>query len=83
MQSLQLEGSYRSPAFENAQVSEAMHPGVVSCTADTSLRTVARIMAERHIHSVVVDDLVAAQGPGWGWSRIWTCWAAPKATSKR
>ena len=42
-----------------------MHPGVVSCARDTSLRTVARIMAERHIHSVVVVDL-GGEGANWG-----------------
>lgn len=66
MKTSEIEGSYRTPAFEKAQVSDAMRPGVVSCTPDTSLRTVARIMAERHIHSVVVSDLRAAEEPGWG-----------------
>jgi CBS domain-containing protein len=60
----EIEGSYRSPSFEKARVSDAMHPGVVSCTADTSLRVVAQMMAQRHIHSVVVTDL---EGPeSWG-----------------
>jgi len=58
-------GSFRIPSFEKAQVCDAMHPGIVSCTRDTSLRTVARIMAERHIHSVVVSDL-GGDGPNWG-----------------
>ena len=58
-------GSFRIPSFEKAQVCDAMHPGIVSCTQDTSLRTVARIMAERHIHSVVVSDL-GGDGPNWG-----------------
>ncbi len=57
----EVEGSYRMPSFENALVSDAMHPGVVSCPADTSLRAAARIMAERHIHSVVVTDLAGTE----------------------
>jgi CBS domain-containing protein len=61
METGEIEGSYRTPSFEKARVSDAMHPGVVSCTPDTSLRTVAQIMAERHIHSVVVSDLGAAE----------------------
>ncbi len=65
MATSEIEGSYRTPSFENAQVSDAMHPGVVSCARDTSLRTVARIMAERHIHSVVVVDL-GGEGANWG-----------------
>jgi CBS domain-containing protein len=62
-----IEGSYRSPSFEKARVIDAMHPGVVSCTPETSLRVVAQIMAQRHIHSVVVTDLRrGATGRGWG-----------------
>lgn len=62
-----IEGSYRSPSFEKARVSEAMHPGVVSCTPETPLRVVAQIMAQRHIHSVVVTDLPAGEAERhWG-----------------
>jgi CBS domain-containing protein len=50
-------------------VSDAMHQGVVSCPADTPLKTVAAIMAERRIHCVVVFDrareLELSGGP-WG-----------------
>jgi CBS domain-containing protein len=65
MANSEIEGSYRTPSFEKAQVSDAMHPGVVSCARDTPLRTVAQIMAERHIHSVVVSDL-GSEVSGWG-----------------
>jgi crotonyl-CoA carboxylase/reductase len=47
---------WRSPLRE-ARVGDAMHPGVVFCTPETPLRTVARIMADRRIHAVVVSDL--------------------------
>jgi CBS domain-containing protein len=60
-----VEGSYRTPAFEHARVGDAMHPGVVSCTPDTPLRMVAQIMAQRHIHSVVVVDLDESEADGW------------------
>jgi CBS domain-containing protein len=53
----EIEGSYRLPSFENARVADAMHPGVVSCTPETSLRTLAQIMAQHHIHSVVVSGV--------------------------
>lgn len=49
-----VEGSYRSPSFEHALVSDAMRPGVITCPPDTSLRGLARIMATNHVHSVVV-----------------------------
>jgi CBS domain-containing protein len=61
-------GSYRTPAFEHANVSDAMRPGVISCPADTSLRSVAQMMAQQHIHSVVVTDLLrsGAEDGAWG-----------------
>ena len=34
-----------------------MHPGVVSCPPETDLMTVARTMASRHIHAVVVSGI--------------------------
>jgi CBS domain-containing protein len=57
------EGSYLTPSFENARVSDAMRPGVISCTPTTSLVTVAQIMATNHIHCVAVMD--PAEGK-WG-----------------
>jgi CBS domain-containing protein len=56
-----IEGSYRTPSFEHATVADAMRPGVISCGAETPVRTVAQIMAQEHIHCVVVDD-----DQGWG-----------------
>ncbi len=62
----QIEGSYRIPSFENARVNDAMHPGVVSSTPDASLQTLAQIMAQHHIHSVVITGLADASEKGWG-----------------
>ena len=61
-----IEGSYRIPSFENARVSDAMHPGVVSSTPETSLRALAQTMAQRHIHSVVITGLTGSSEQGWG-----------------
>ncbi len=47
-------GSFRAPRLEHARVEDAMHPGVVSCLPETPLRDVARILATRHIHCLVV-----------------------------
>jgi CBS domain-containing protein len=41
----------------DARVAEVMHPGVVFCVPQASLRTVAQIMARRRMHAVVVSDL--------------------------
>ncbi len=49
-----VQGSYRAPSFEHARVSDAMRAGVISCSPDASLRTVARVMATNHVHSVVI-----------------------------
>jgi CBS domain-containing protein len=59
-----LEGSYLTPSFEHALVSDAMRVGVFSCPPDASMETVARIMATNHIHAVVISGLAA--GAPWG-----------------
>lgn len=57
------------PTLRNLRVSDAMHPGLVSCSLDTPLRAVARMMATYRVHAVLVtahgDDEVAGGRP-WG-----------------
>jgi CBS domain-containing protein len=61
------EGSFRSPSFEHAWVADAMRPGVFSCSAETPIRTVAQMMAQHHIHSVVITDVSRSSGEqAWG-----------------
>lgn len=50
-----IAGSYRSPSFEHALVSDAMRHGVITCPPEAPLRDVARTMATNHVHSVVVS----------------------------
>ncbi len=50
-------GSDRMPALEHALVEDVMHTGIVSCPPETDLVTVARTMASRHIHAVVVSGI--------------------------
>lgn len=58
-----IPGSYLTPTFEHARVSDAMHPRVLTCTPDNALRDVARLMATRHVHAIVVlRDLADASG---------------------
>lgn len=45
----------RPPAFERADVSDAMHPGVITCEPDAPLRMLAGIMAAEQVHCVVID----------------------------
>jgi CBS domain-containing protein len=42
--------------YAGATVADAMSPGVISCTADTPLRAVARLMATYRVHAVFVLD---------------------------
>jgi CBS domain-containing protein len=62
-------GSYLMPMLEHATVSDAMHPGILSCEADTPLTDVARLMAMHHVHCVAVMGILH-QPPGeklvWG-----------------
>jgi CBS domain-containing protein len=47
-------------------VGDAMHDGVLTCDRDASLAEVARVMAERSIHCVVVANDGGTEGPYWG-----------------
>jgi CBS domain-containing protein len=40
--------------LERASIAEAMHPGVIACPSDASLRTVARMMAAYRVHCIFV-----------------------------
>jgi CBS domain-containing protein len=41
-------------SLEHATVSDAMHPGILSCEPDASVAEVAKIMATHHVHCVAV-----------------------------
>jgi len=48
---------YLMPSLAHATVAQAMTRGVLSCEANATLREVARMMADRHVHCVVVMGL--------------------------
>jgi CBS domain-containing protein len=49
--------AYRvKPRLAASRVSDAMTTGVISCAPHTPLRSVARIMADAHVHAVYVFD---------------------------
>jgi CBS domain-containing protein len=60
----QVAGSYLLPSFEHGRVADAMRPGVISCSGDTPMDEVARIMATNHIHALVVTE--SSAGGAWG-----------------
>jgi CBS domain-containing protein len=57
-------------SFEHSTVQDVMNPGVVSCTPDTLIAAVARILATHRIHAVVVEgvrrDPLAGEQLVWG-----------------
>jgi CBS domain-containing protein len=67
------------PALDSVSVEDVMRGGIIDCAPETDLATVARLMADNHVHAVVVHDdvnskwsivtaldLVAAALPGAG-----------------
>ena len=64
-----LDSTQTYPALRRLRVIDAMHPGLISCSLDTSLRTVARMMATYRVHAILVtahgeEDL--PDGGRWG-----------------
>lgn len=63
------EPSHRIRPLDELRVIDAMHPGMISCPPETSLRTVARMMATYRVHAIIVhafgDDQLL-EGSHWG-----------------
>lgn len=58
-------GSWRSPAWEHATVADAMAAPAIACPPDTPLVAVARTMATRHVHAVVVAPAEGEDAAAW------------------
>ena len=54
------------PTSARVRVSHAMTNGVITCRRDESLAEVAKLMARRRVHCVVVTDAPDAAGALWG-----------------
>ena len=50
------EGEALTVADDGTKVRDLMHLGIISCTPDDSVGTVAKIMVDKEIHAVVVMD---------------------------
>jgi CBS domain-containing protein len=48
------------------RVADAMHPGLISCPLDTTLRTVARMMSTYRVHAILVTAHSDEELPGGG-----------------
>jgi len=54
------------PTLETLRVADAMHPGLISCSPDAPLRSVARMMATYRVHAILVTAYGAERLPGGG-----------------
>jgi CBS domain-containing protein len=54
------------PALGRLRVTDAMHPGLISCSLDTPLRSVARMMATYRVHAIFVTAHGEEELPGGG-----------------
>ena len=57
------------PALGTLRVIDAMHPALITCSPDSSLRTIARMMATYRVHAILVTahgDEELAGGGHWG-----------------
>jgi CBS domain-containing protein len=50
-------------ALPELRVSDAMHPGLISCSPQTPLRTVARMMSTNRVHAILVTTHGKEEGP--------------------
>ena len=53
-----------SVPLAGTRVGDCMHPGVLTCSADDSIRHVAAIMAYHHVHAVVITTSTAERPIG-------------------
>jgi len=49
-------GKDRAPRLDLVRVADAMRPGIIACSADTSVHSIAALMATHHIHCVAVPE---------------------------
>jgi CBS domain-containing protein len=56
------------PVFGRATVADVMHPGIICCDPEAGVTKVARVMATRHVHCVVVTALARDDS---GMSLVW------------
>ena len=64
-----LDSAQLYPALGGLRAIDAMHPGLISCSLDAPLRTVARMMATYRVHAVLVTshgDEELTEGARWG-----------------
>ncbi len=59
------------PTLDRMAVADAMHPGLVTCSPQASLRTVARLLATYRVHAILVTPRGAERlDDGGGWATV-------------
>jgi len=58
-------GSWTAPAWEHATVADAMCAPAIACPPETPLIAVARMMATRHVHAVIVGPAPGEDAAAW------------------
>ena len=66
--------------FTHTRIHDAMHTGILTTDPSTSLRTVARLMAEQRVHAIAVADPDHARRP---WAIVTALDVAAAAASDR
>ena len=61
-----MTGEQTYSTLRGLRVIDAMHPGLISCSVDTPLRTVARMMATYRVHAILVTAHGEEELPGGG-----------------
>lgn len=58
--------STTSTSLDQVPVADVMRNGTLTCQSETPLPTVARLMSEHRVHSVVVTHLDGVSESAWG-----------------
>jgi CBS domain-containing protein len=54
------------PSLDGLRVIDAMHPALITCSPESSLRTIARMMATYRVHAILVTAHGEDELPGGG-----------------
>ncbi len=58
------------PVLDDLRVADVMHPGILTCSRETPLRSVARMMAAYDVHAIVVFGGLETSGEAQLWGVV-------------
>lgn len=59
-----------TPMLDDLRVADVMHPGILTCSRETPLRSVARMMAAYDVHAIVVFGRLETSGEAQLWAVV-------------